>query len=164
MQSWPPYSLLAVAVVTACGGAGRSAAACAPPGDSVVAEGVTEYVRDSLLTPRPLRFLASVGSDSALPEAGRVALQDKGPTYLYPVDAAQQAKVRAMLKQKGNFPTLVVFYRGLTQLPDGRAQLRLHGQFVGGANDGAPAPPRVLFFACDSARWHPAGAAPDSGR
>ncbi|MDQ6886742.1 MAG: hypothetical protein M3068_05545 [Gemmatimonadota bacterium] len=163
MESWRPYSLIAVALAAACGGSGSSAAACAAPGDSLVSEGVSEYVRDSLVTPQPLRFLAPVGSDSALPEAGRVALQDKGPTYLYPADPTQQALVRAMLKGKGDFPTLAVFYRGVSLRPDGRAQLRLHGRFVGGANDGAPAPSRAILFKCDSARWRPAGAAPDQG-
>jgi hypothetical protein len=56
--------------------------ACRGGTDRTMKLAVAEYVKRA--TPKPQRFLNAVGTDSALPEVGVQALQDKGPTYLFP--------------------------------------------------------------------------------
>src|SRR5215207_5808352 len=91
------------AVLAACSGgdrdtsdariAARAAAGCATLDTGrVVAKAVTQFVTTT--DPKPLRFLYMAGTDSTLPEAGQRALQDKGPTYLWPATEAQQPAVR----------------------------------------------------------------------
>jgi hypothetical protein len=110
------------------------------------------------VTPRPKRFLVPVGTDSALPAGAQEALQEKGPTFLYPADPKQQAAVRNQLAAKGTFPTLLVAYRGMRRLDDGRAVVRIGGHFVGGVENGRAAPSGAIYFECDTARWHVARA------
>ncbi len=117
---------------------------------------VAEYLKK--VTPPPKRFLVSVGTDSALPDGARQALQDKGPTFLYPANPEQQITVRKQLAAKGNFPTLLLSYRGVRRLADTRAVVRLGGHFVGGMEDGLAAPAGAVYFQCDTARWHVARA------
>jgi hypothetical protein len=157
----PGTTLLASAVLVAftlhaCGDRAtpshRPLLGCGAPGDEVVSMAVTEYLKK--VTPPPKRFLVSVGTDSALPDAAGQALQDKGPTFLYPADPGQQTVVRKQLAAKGNFPTLLIAYHGLRQLDDTRAVVRVGGHFVGGAEDGRAAPSGVIYFQCDTARWH----------
>jgi hypothetical protein len=130
----------------------RPVIACSAPGDEVISMAVAAYLEQ--VTPRPKRFLIAVGTDSVLPDAGRAALQDKGPTFLYPSDPAQQAAMRSQLAAKGAYPTLLVVYRGMRRLDDARAMVRVGGHFVGGAEDGRAAPSRAIYFQCDTARWH----------
>lgn len=148
-----------VVFAAACGGTAESRSAsnsttdahCAPPGDSAVALSTTEYVKG--ITPTPLRFLVVFQGDSALPDAGRAALQDKGPTYLYSPDPAQQAKVKAKLAAFGDSPTLLVLYRGMRQSGEGLATFRFSGRFVGGKNDGTPAPSSAVHLQCSKGGW-----------
>src|SRR4051812_12675451 len=62
--------------------------ACRATMDDAVGTAVASYVKP--LKPKPERFLVSAGTDSAVGDAGLVALQDKGPTYLFPGDPALQ--------------------------------------------------------------------------
>lgn len=151
-----PAAIAALAVLlSACASAsdnGRSfgSSGCAEPGDPVIAEAVTQYLKD--LTPKPQRFLIQATGDSALPDAGRQVLQATGPTYLFPEDTAKQATVLSMLVEKGPFPTLLVLYGGTEPADGGRAVVHLNGRFTTGETAG-PGPSKALYFECKDDRW-----------
>lgn len=143
---------LAFAAALGCGGPGGGAdSRCVAPDDAVVGAAVTNYIKN--LNPTPQRFLIGVGSDSALPAGAHRALQDKGPTWLFPPDSAMQATVRANLADKGDFSTLLVIYRGTQRLDEARTVVRLGGRYVGGEHDGKVAASRTIHFNCDSLGW-----------
>jgi hypothetical protein len=154
-------TVLALATASACGDGGgqstsrsqaaRAPARCAAPGEREVAAAVLDFVRNA--RPTPQRFLIAAGTDSSLPEGGLTALQSKGPTYLYPRDAAQQEKVRAKLESIGSYNTLLVTFRNQQRLSDTRAVVRLGGHYVGGAAHGRMAAPRSIFFQCEATGW-----------
>jgi hypothetical protein len=149
-----------VAGLAACGGpasdtktaqgGGCSPASCRATLEDAVGLAVTHYVKAA--KPKPERFLVAVGTDSALGDAGLTALQDKGPTYLYPGDPALQAQVRTQLHEKGDYTTLLVV-RHAAEAKDGAASVSLAGHYIGGESDGQHAGPRSFRFACDSV-WH----------
>jgi len=156
---------LAVAVVLAACGGGSDARPSArtaqrgrgtPPPcqaslDDAVGLAVTHYIKAA--KPKPERFLVSAGTDSALGDAGLTALQDKGPTYLFPGDPALQTQVRGQLHEKGDYTTLLVVRRG-AEKQGGTASVSLAGHYVGGATDGQHAGPRSYRFGCDTTGWH----------
>ncbi|HEX6535965.1 MAG TPA: hypothetical protein VF041_15320 [Gemmatimonadaceae bacterium] len=125
--------------------------ACQAPNDSEFILATDAYLKD--ISPHPMRFLVATSGDSALPGAGRQALQDKGPTFLFPPDPAMREKVRAMLKDKGSWPTLLVLYGGTQRVDRGRAAIRFAGRFVGGKEDGQSAPSRAVWLQCNDGRW-----------
>jgi len=133
---------------------------CAPGTDDALTLAVREYIKQA--TPKPQRFLVSVGTDSALPEAGQRALQDKGPMYLFPAAPALQQQIRTLLHDKGDYTTLLLVMRDATRR-DSSAIVRLDGHFVGGEEDGRPAGPRVYQVSCSAGAWRLAGAAPERG-
>jgi hypothetical protein len=116
-----------------------------------VTAAVLDFIRSA--KPTPQRFLIAAGTDSALPEGGLAALQSKGPTYLYPRDGDQQAKVRAKLESIGSYHTLLVTFRNQQRLSDTRAVVRLGGHYVGGDAHGRSAAPRSIFLQCEAAGW-----------
>lgn len=128
------------------------APSCASAEPAVVGPAVLAYIT-AQRDPTPQRFLFAVGTDSALPDPGVVALQDRGPTYMYPANEAQRAVVRARLAQVGPWASLLVSYRGVRQVDSTHAVVRLGGRFVGGAADGVVAPGRALSFTCESGSW-----------
>jgi len=135
----------------------RTAAAaglrCPSAEQAVVGPAVLAYVT-AQSRPAPQRFLYAAGTDSALPDPGVVALQDKGPTYMYPANPAQQAVVRAKLAKVGPWASLLVSYHGLRLATDStHAVVRLGGRFVGGRDDGTVAPDRSVSFTCESGAW-----------
>ena len=150
-----PAAIAALAVLlSACASAsenGRSfgSSRCATPGGPVIAEAVTQYLKD--LTPKPQRFLVQSVGDSALPDAGREVLQSTGPTYLFPTDTAKQQAVLTMLAEKGSFPTLLVLYEGMEPADGGRAMVRLHGRYIGAEAQAAPS--KAVYFECKDDRW-----------
>ncbi|MBV9880358.1 MAG: hypothetical protein JO180_07675 [Gemmatirosa sp.] len=151
-------SALAGSMLAACGpaeGGGKAAAAapvaCRASVEDAVAAAVGAYVKQA--TPKPQRFLVAVGTDSALGDAGTTALQDKGPTYLFPGDPALQANVRTQLHDKGDYTTLLVV-RHAASAKAGEASVALAGHYVGGDEDGKPAGPRTYALSCDSTTWH----------
>jgi hypothetical protein len=156
----PASAVLLALALCACGDsrapAYRPLLACSAPGAEVDSLAVAEYLEK--VTPRPKRFLVPVGTDSALPDGAQQALQEKGPTFLYPADPKKQATVRDQLAARGTFPTLLVAYRGMRRLDDGRVVVRIGGHFVGGAENGQAAPSRAIYLKCDTARWHVARA------
>jgi hypothetical protein len=119
--------------------------------EQAVGLAVSQYVK--VAKPKPERFLVSAGTDSALGDAGLVALQDKGPTYLYPGDPALQAQVRTQLHEKGDYTTLLVVRKG-AESKDGAASVSLAGHYVGGESDGQHVNPQSYRFACADTVWH----------
>lgn len=158
-HSLPTLAALAAAGATAaCGAPANDTAAAkqaAPPActatvDDAVAASTTDYIKQA--KPKPERFLIAAGTDSALGDAGLAALQDRGPTYLFPGDAALQATVRAQLHEKGDYTTLLVVRRAATK--DGpRASVRLDGHYIGGEDEGKTPGPRAYTLHCDSTTW-----------
>ena len=143
------------ALLCACAAEEKKAAVpppptCTDPAASAVGAAVANYVK--LVEPTPMRFLVASGTDSALPEPGLRALQDKGPTFLYPASPALQQQIRTSLAEKGDWPTLLVVYRG-ARAAGNTATVRLGGHFVGGKTGGKTVPSRVLNFVCDSTGW-----------
>ncbi|HVE78257.1 MAG TPA: hypothetical protein VNA89_05330 [Gemmatimonadaceae bacterium] len=124
---------------------------CGEPGDAQLAAAVLKYVE--LARPTPQRFLVAAGTDSALPEAGLLALQRKGPTYLFPADAKQQTALRARLAQVGSYNTLLVVLKERRLLDPAQMLYRMSGTYVGGPPDGQTAGVRALVFRCDSTGW-----------
>src|SRR5690606_28126374 len=96
-------AVAAILVLAACGGGGGASegtngngVACADPmPDQLLGPAVRAYLDGR--EPRPLRFLSAAGSDSAMPNAGMLVLQDRGPTYFYPPDSAGRETVRQRL-------------------------------------------------------------------
>lgn len=159
MRTSPILSIAAALPVflAACGGgggdgAGEPVASCQEqPTAAVYQTAFAEYLKG--ITPTPRRFLNPVGTDSALPDPMFSAVQQKGPSYLYPTDSAGQQVVLEKLGSVGSWSTLLVSWRGLEVVDDTTARIRLGGGFVGGDDHGTPAPSRSLYFACDTVPW-----------
>lgn len=124
---------------------------CPVPGNALVAMAAEEYVER--IKPTPRRFLLAVGGDTALPEAAKQVMQDKGPTYLYPADSAARQQIKDRLAGAGEWPALMVTYHGVQQDTEDRASVRLAGHWIIGELDGTRSPAQRIVFACDSARW-----------
>ncbi|MDF1502996.1 hypothetical protein [Roseisolibacter sp. H3M3-2] len=174
----PVASLLALALLAACGAPERgddkesliarsrkaigdtaeAATRCAPGTDAPLTLAVADYIRNA--APKPQRFLVAVGTDSALPEAGQRALQDKGPMYLFPGSPALQAQARQLLHDKGDYTTMLVVLREATR-QDSAAVIRLQGHYVGGEEDGRSAAPRRYQATCSADGWKLARRAPE---
>ena len=143
-------------LAAACAGgesAGRTAAVrCPEPSIALLGTAVSRYVKS--ISPTPRRFVIPVGSGpDSLPEAGRQALQDAGPTYLYPSDTAKQRVVETQLLSRGDWPTLLVAYRGMREESDSAVVVRLGGRFVSGELDEQSAPTRSVRLACRGGAW-----------
>lgn len=148
--------LLALTAVAACSSESARNAGPAPscaesPTVDVYAEAFDQYMVG--LTPTPRRFLNAAGTDSALADPVFQGVQRKGPGYLYPGDSAGRAAVRSKLESVGNWPTLLVVWRGNETVNDSTIAIRLAGHYVGGAEDGTPAPAKAMHFACDTVPW-----------
>jgi hypothetical protein len=146
--------LAAALMIAACsGGDGKKSAAsveCRQSRDSATWRAVVAYAKSS--DPFAQRFLAAAVGDSALPEVGVQALQDRGPTWLFPKDSAGRAKVRDRLND-GIANTMLVYWHGVTQEGDSAIALRLSGRYIGGKLDGTVAKEKVYRFTCPEDRW-----------
>lgn len=156
-RSRPALALGLVTAALACGAEQRpapevaAAPRCADARETAVGPAVLRFVE--LARPTPQRFLVAMGTDAALPESGVRALQKKGPTYFYPADSAQRARVRARLAEVGEYASLLVALEEARPVGDAQALVRLRGVYVGGRHDGRPSPSRTLYLACDSLGW-----------
>lgn len=150
-----PVGLLCVASLTAaCGGSNDRAGspiACVEPGDSVLYKAATAYLRK--LEPQPVRFVLAPSGPDALPSASRAAVQQVGPTFLWPATEPLQQRMRETLKQKGEFTTLLVTFKGLTRTGRDEAVVRYGGRYIGTSLDGREASVGAVHFYCESARW-----------
>lgn len=153
-------SILAMAALAGCGGGADGDAACAvPTEEDIVGAAVRVYVESR--EPTPLRFLSAVASDSAMPNAGMLVLQDMGPTYLYPPDSAARETVRTRLAESP-WPSLVVTYHGTQHVAGSEeASVRLGGMWVAGELDGQHAGYEDVRFTCVDGSWVPEGGAAD---
>jgi hypothetical protein len=151
-------------VLTACGdgsaskdskGGNNQAAAvptCATADTTALRLAVLDYI--TIADPRPQRFLSAFGTDSALPEDGFKALQDKGPTYYYNDNPKNQAQVRQKLAEAGPYTSMLVVFKGQAESDNGNTvQVTLGGHYVGGEHDGKLSPQRVITVRCDSTGW-----------
>jgi hypothetical protein len=151
--------LICVAVLTAaCAESGAVARyardACRlAPDSAVVFRGFRDYVT-SAADPTPQRFLYVPGTDTTPPDAGILALQDKGPTYMYPPSGPQQVIVKTKLTSIGDFASLLVAYHGFKRTDAEHATLRLSGTYISGKADGHTVPVTDYPLACDSSGWH----------
>jgi hypothetical protein len=142
-------------VTVACSG-GESKAkvssdvACRQSKDSATWRAVVSYAKSS--DPSARRFLAAASGDSALPDIGVLALQDRGPTWLFPADSAARAKVRDRLDD-GIAITMLVYWHGMKQEGDTAMVIRLSGRYIGTTLDGTVSPAKVYRFKCPADRW-----------
>lgn len=155
---WVAAGLTGIAVLSvACADSGAVARyardACRlAPDSTVLFNGVKDFITDA--DPFPQRFLYIPGTDSTPPEDGVLALQDKGPTYMYPASGDQQAVVRSKLSSIGDFASLLVAYHGFKRTDATHAVIRLSGVYVTGKADGKTIPVTDFQMHCDSAGWH----------
>lgn len=124
---------------------------CRAGDDTVFALALDKYV--TTIQPTPRRFLASFGSDSALPERAMSVLQNRGPTWLFPDDTARQRPVRERLESAGAYATLLVYQYGTTKVDPSHSTIRLGGRYIGGELDGNLASRRVVHVRCTDGKW-----------
>jgi len=165
------------ATIGALGACGESATVhyartvCAQSADTgIVPVAIRAYIASQ--APLPRRFAYVPGKDSSPTDAVIAALQDKGPTYLYSLDPALQGPVKKQLHSLGDYPTLLLWYHGVTRSDESHAVVSLSGAYVGDVNDGTPTPLAAVAVHCDSLGWqapvhapptaatHPASAGP----
>src|SRR6478672_439970 len=150
----PAVLLAAALTLAACsGGDSKKTAAgvtCRQSTDSATCRAVVAYAKSS--DPFAQRFLCASSGDSALPEVGVEALQDRGPTWLFPADSAGRTKVRDRLND-GIANTLLVYWHGTQQEGDTAMTIRLSGRYIGGAREGTLSKAKVYRFKCPEDRW-----------
>lgn len=112
---------------------------------------VAAYVRQ--LEPRPVRFVMASSGAEALPSAARAAMQQIGPTFIWPDDASGQEKMRAMLKERGNYTTMLLSFKGMERTGRDEVVVRFGGRYVGTDLDGREAPLGAVHFNCQRAQW-----------
>lgn len=150
----PALVVAAVLVLAACSGGESSkttaGVTCRQSKDSATWRAVVAYAKSS--NPFAQRFLSAASGDSALPEVGVEALQDRGPTWLFPADSAGRTKVRDRLND-GIANTLLVYWHGTQFEGDTAMTIRLSGRYIGGAKEGTVAGSKVYRFKCPDDRW-----------
>lgn len=117
--------------------------------DTVIAVAIYGFIAHA--NPQVGRFVYIPGTDSSLPPAGTQAVQDRGPTYMYSTDPAQQAIVVHQLDAVGDYPTLLVSYHGLVRTDRLHPVVKLSGQYVSGPPRGKSISLRAVTPQCDSA-------------
>ena len=172
----PAFAALAATLVACAEGnpdaakaraASREVAGCGSLDTAaIVRAAVTQFIATT--DPKPLRFLYMAGTDSTLPEAGTRALQDKGPTYLWPATPAQQPVVKKKLSDSGPWNALLVTYKGVTQPTPETARVRLGGTWIGPVDDGKQLGVKAASFECSTAgdsahKWRLTGIAAEQG-
>ena len=155
---WLAAQLIGFAVLaTACADKGAVARyardACRlAPDSTVLFNGIRDYVMEQ--EPFPQRFLYVPATDSTPPDPGLLALQDKGPTYMYPASGPQQATVRTKLTSIGDYASLLVAYHGFKRQDAQHATIGLSATYVTGQADGKTVPLQQYQVHCDSSGWH----------
>lgn len=139
--------MLALLVLVGCG---EQNVACIAPTDQDLAAAAARAYIDGR-SPKPLRFLSAVSTDSAMPVTGMRVLQDLGPTYLYPPDSAGQEVIHARLAESP-WPSMLVTYHGFEHTADA-ATVRIGGAWVAGELDGQHAGYEEIAFTCLNGSW-----------
>jgi hypothetical protein len=122
------------------------------PDSTVLFNGIRDYIMSA--DPTPQRFLYVPGTDTTPPEPGVLALQDKGPTYMYPPSGDQQNIVKTKLTSIGDYASLLVAYHGFQRKDAMHAVIKLSGTYISGKNDGHTLPLADYQMECDSSGWH----------
>lgn len=143
----------------ACGGDAKktaavasAASACTRPDSTAAYVAYREYIKATL--PTPQRFLSAAGTDSAAPEDGFRAMQDKGPAYFYSGDTTAQRKIREKLASVGPYASLLIVLRGTTTSSNGdTVTMHLGGHYVGGEHEGKVATSRTVTVVCRDSLW-----------
>ena len=125
--------------------------ACKQSADSATWRAVIAYTKGA--NPYPQRFLTAALSDSALPDVGVEALQDRGPTWFFPPDTAGRTKVRNRMEEGVTYTTLLVAWHGLTREADTAVVVRLGGRYIGGQFEGKEGRAMAYRFHCPEGRW-----------
>jgi hypothetical protein len=156
--------------VLACGGDAEKKTATTTPATNIGAtcnRGDTtatyvafrEYIK--VTVPTPQRFLTAAGTDSAAPDDGFRAMQDKGPSYFYGGDSVAMRKIREKLASVGPYASLLIVHRGTQRSTQGdTVTVQLGGHFIGGALEGKRADDKTMVVVCVDERWRVAGAPP----
>jgi len=111
-----------------------------------------EFIKSTV--PTPQRFLSAAGTDSAAPDDGFRAMQDKGPTYFYGGDSVAKRKIREKLASVGPYASLLIVHRGTTTAATGdTVAVRLGGHFIGGKLDGKSAVSTTIVMVCADDTW-----------
>ncbi|HEX6806707.1 MAG TPA: hypothetical protein VF118_01900 [Gemmatimonadaceae bacterium] len=151
-----PAAALLVALGACGGGSGggaRASANCPALDSPEYTSAIDQYLHG--LDPQPLRFLYYATGDSALPDAAQSALQAKGPTYLYPTDAANQKKQLDNLKSKGDAVTLLLLYTGIDTTNAGNT-IGFAGRYLDKDDSGKVSPTKSILFRCRDHQWQAA--------
>lgn len=155
-----PATALLIALGACGGGSGGRAQAsgnCGALDGPEIASALDQYVAG--LDPQPQRFLFYAVGDSALPDQGRSYLQEKGPTYIWPTDPAQQKKQLETLKDKGEASTLLVLYMGMDTTKTS-ISIGFAGRFLDQADSDKTAPAKNIKFQCRAKQWQVIPATP----
>lgn len=156
-----------VALLAACGGgsdAANKATADAEPLDPAVACAevrplpVAIAVLDYITTaePKPLRFLNAATTDSALPQAAEIVVQDKGPTFYWLPQEKNQLQIREKLARDGEWATMLVVVREDSDNGDGTHTVRVGGSYIGKPHEGLVSPEKRYTVRCQAepeAKW-----------
>ncbi|MEP6780278.1 MAG: hypothetical protein ABJC26_10335 [Gemmatimonadaceae bacterium] len=121
------------------------------PGSSAATVAIRDFIKNS--DPKPMRFLSAAGTDSAVPEEGLRALQDKGPTYFYAGTDEQKKKVRDKIELAGPFTALLIVMRSDKKNDDGTEVVNLGGHYITGEFDGKAAASHAYTMSCDTSGW-----------
>jgi len=153
-----------VAVMTACGGESGKAsrettaalaariAQCRRGDTTATYVAYREFIKAT--TPTPQRFLTAAGTDSAAPEDGFRAMQDKGPSYFYGGDSVAQRQIREKLASVGPYASLLIVQRASQTSAGGdTVTVTLGGHFIGGELEGKSATSKVIVVACGDSAW-----------
>lgn len=155
-------------IAAACGDSGKAGATADPKKAATVAcrrldttalyLAYREYIKATV--PTPQRFLSAAGTDSAAPEDGFRAMQDKGPSYFYGGDSAAKLKIRETLASVGPYASLLIVQRGMTTSAGGDSvTVKLGGHYIGGEHEGKPATSRNVVVVCADSSWKMASVA-----
>lgn len=166
-------TIVTLGALAACGGkpaadgasdkTAETVSACAEISPNAPYVGFLSYIKEA--SPTPQRFLSAAGTDSAAPEDGFRAMQDKGPSYFYGGDDAAKEKLKEKLASVGPYASLLIVYRGETKSATGDTiTYALGGHYVGGEHDGKKAISRNVIVACADSAWKTVSAVADSAR
>lgn len=164
-----PLALLTLAILMACGGDSKGTAgtvvadatakskACNRGDTTATYLAFREYIKTTV--PTPQRFLTAAGTDSAAPDDGFRAMQDKGPSYFYGGDSVAKRKIREKLASVGPYASLLIVHRGTTTTTSGdTVTVHLGGHYIGGDLEGKTAMSKTIVVVCATDAWKVASA------
>jgi hypothetical protein len=162
--------------LSACGGGGdtantakNEAPACTTPTDSIIGNSLERFIVTRKV--EPLRFLLPLGTPENTPEGGQYPLYTLNRRFHVWPPEAQQKEAINLARARGTFPTLVLMYHGMSDMPDGRKSTEFSGFYVDRINDGTKVERTAVYFDCHAAEGKkyvaadeppPAGGAPES--